>query len=169
MFVCNNIYPSLVHDENYKTSVCNQLGKWEPNPHDICKLTSNSGSDSNCVTECSLPNSVFYAGNPYAWFSNYNRNNILIIVAALLAAMVFITTVICMTFTRGCCFMKSQTAKKMSHFESAVTPVYEEVLPNSLYHHPDKDPDPELKENMAYGPCTTLSTCMSISVSCHTS
>lgn len=32
-------------NENYKTAICNQSGKWEPNPRQGCKTTSNLGCD----------------------------------------------------------------------------------------------------------------------------
>ena len=48
LFVCNNSYPSFAPDENYETAVCNLMGKWEPDPQDVCRKTTNSGSDSTC-------------------------------------------------------------------------------------------------------------------------
>ena len=51
LFLCNNSYPA---DENYKTAACNHLGKWEPNPNVVCKITSNSGCTSVCFYKLSV-------------------------------------------------------------------------------------------------------------------
>ena len=87
------------------------------------------------------------------------------IIAASLA-VVFVVAIICISFVWCFCFMmKKQRAKKMpesdvSYSKSAVIPIYEEVLPNPICYNQEKDPDPDLTKNMAYGPCTT--TCMSV-------
>lgn len=158
--MCNNTYPPLVPDEKYKTANCNPLGKWEPNPNVVCKITSNPGCGSVYVVllnECSLPNSMFCTGNHHARF---NKTILMIIAAALLAAI--ITAIVC-CIGSACsyCFIKRKNSKMSSaHFESAIAPIYEDVLPNPLYHHTEKDADPQTKENMAYGPCTL--TCMTV-------
>ena len=102
--------------------------------------------------------------NHNARFNNHNNTTLMIIAASL--AVIFAVVIVCIGFACCCCLVLKIKKEKMSavltHFESAaVVPIYEEI-PNPLHYQPDpdKDADPQVKENMAYGPCTM--TCMRI-------
>ena len=85
----------------------------------------------------------------------------MIVGVILIIAVMFVVVFVCIAG----CFIKKRNAKKVSiasNFDSAVAPIYKEILPSPLYHYPDniKDEDPQVKENMAYGPCTGTMTCI---------